>query len=165
MRLATVLCLTTLFAGCATYEDALSRGQHAYGANDYELALAIFRNLEPDTDSLEPKERSGYAYFRGMTDFRLNYRSDARHWLAVAQVLDKANPGGLDADQLRRLDETLAVLNAEVYRTRPAFADSDSKFTEKTRRTVTEKPAPGHCAAKADCPAGNTCQAGECVPE
>ena len=43
-----------LATGCATYKQDLERAQGHYDANRYENALALFRVLEADIDSLEP---------------------------------------------------------------------------------------------------------------
>jgi hypothetical protein len=116
-RLALVALL--LATSCATYRDDLSRGQRFYRDNQYDQALAMWRVLEPDVDSLSPAERTQYAYLRGMTDYRLAMPADARHWLALAKVQNEMNPGGLDATSLALLEKTLAELNAEAYRNLP----------------------------------------------
>ena len=108
-----------LIAGCATYRDDLHRGQRFYTDNHYDQALSIWRVLEADLDSLSPAERSQYAYLRGMTDYRLSMREDARHWLALAKVQNEMNPGSLDATAVEFLDKTLTELNAEAYRNLP----------------------------------------------
>jgi hypothetical protein len=102
-------------AGCATYSSELVRAQRAYEAGEDERALAIARALEPDTDHLEAPDRARYAYLRGMTDYRLGYKADARHWLAVAAADEKEVPGSLPADWTATLDESLADLSAAVY--------------------------------------------------
>jgi hypothetical protein len=102
-------------AGCATYQDELASGQRAFEASEHERALAIFRALEPDTPHLAPGERAQYAYLRGMTDFRMGYRAEARHWLSVAGALEEETPGALSADWRRRMADTLKELNEEVY--------------------------------------------------
>jgi hypothetical protein len=45
-------------AGCSTYRDHLNRGQRLYDENEYERALAIWRSLEPDTDSLSLNDQA-----------------------------------------------------------------------------------------------------------
>jgi hypothetical protein len=102
-------------ASCATYEEDLMRGQHAFEQSEHERALAILRALEPDTARLSIVGRAHYAYLRGMTDYRIGYRSDARHWLAVATTIDEEAPGSLPADWERRMSESLKELNEEVY--------------------------------------------------
>jgi hypothetical protein len=102
-------------ASCATYHDDLQRGQTAFEQNAHERALAIFRALENDTAHLSPAERAQYAYLRGMTDYRIGYNADARHWLVIAKALEGEAPGQLPADWPPRIDEALAVLNEEVY--------------------------------------------------
>jgi hypothetical protein len=115
------LALAALFlvAGCATYRDDLSRGQRLYADNHYDQALATWRVLEADMDSLTPAERSQYAYLRGMTDYRLTMRADARHWLAIAKANNDMNPGGLDATAVAQLEKTLTELNEETYQALP----------------------------------------------
>lgn len=85
----------------------------------YDQALAIWRVLEIDLDSLSPTQRTEYEFLRGMTDYRLGMRADARHWLAVAKANDEAHPGGLDQAAAAQLDLVLADLNKEVYASLP----------------------------------------------
>jgi hypothetical protein len=118
MRLLTAAPLTLLafmVPACATYQDELASGQRAFEASEHDRALAIFRALEPDTSRLSPSERAHYAYLRGMTDFRIGYQAEARHWLSVAAALEQQAPGSLPADWTKRLGESLKELNEEVY--------------------------------------------------
>ncbi|HEX4473466.1 MAG TPA: hypothetical protein VH142_00215 [Polyangiaceae bacterium] len=108
----TALIVTT---ACVTYREGLNRGQRLYDTNEYDKALAIWRDLEPDMDSLSVNDQSRYAYLRGMTDYRLGYRPDARHWLAIAKAIDDKNPGGLNDDWKARTNDALNDLNREVY--------------------------------------------------
>jgi hypothetical protein len=113
MRVALVLVLAAI--GCATYHDELSRGEHAYEKNDHEKALAIFRALEPDQTHFDDTEEARYAYLRGMTDYRIGYRADARHWLVVAKAIEDKNPDALPPDWKNRLGNTLSELNNDVF--------------------------------------------------
>ncbi len=112
---AWLLALAFAAAGCATYEDDLARAQHAYDASEHEHALAIFRVLEPDLARISPADRARYAYLRGMTDHQMGYKTDARHWLAVAAAIEQATPSSLQADWVKRMDAAMNVLNDEVY--------------------------------------------------
>src|SRR5437763_478778 len=56
-------------ASCVTYAEELNRGQRYFQANEYERALAIWRVLEQNVDSLSSVDRTRYAYLRGMTDY------------------------------------------------------------------------------------------------
>lgn len=140
-RLAAALVLGSLLAlgGCATYKQDLERAEKHYSENRFESALALFRVLEADMDSLSPGDQAKYAYLRGMTDFRLAalaapgsgvadprrmFRINARHWLAVAAATEKASPGGLTQEERQRMDETLGELNREVYGGAEALADA-----------------------------------------
>lgn len=162
-RLTASLILVSLFVfgGCATYKQDLERAEKHYAANEYEPALALFRVLEDDLDSLTPGDQARYAYLRGMTDFRLSalavsgsgaadpkkaYRSNARHWLAYASATEKATPGGLTQEEKTRLDETMNDLNREVY------GGGDS---------VTDPPADGSATpAGSNAPASGSAPAG-----
>ncbi len=111
------LAAALLFAvpACSTYRDDLVRSQHAFEENRHEEALAILRLLEPDTSQLNAAEQARYAYIRGMTDFRIGYKADARHWLAVARAIDEKTPGIVPADWRTRLDTSLAELDSQVW--------------------------------------------------
>lgn len=104
-----------LASACVTYREDLNRGQRFYEENQYESALALWRELENDMDSLDHADQARYTYLRGMTDFRLGYRSDARHWLAIAKAIEQEHPGGLKPDWSERLEASLTELNQEVY--------------------------------------------------
>ncbi len=107
-------CLS-LLVGCATYHDDLERGQHYYDLNQYNNALSVWRILEVDWDSLTYAEQARYAFLRGMTDYRMGYRADARHWLAMSKAVAQHHPGGLDAKSLAQLEQALTEFNAAVY--------------------------------------------------
>jgi hypothetical protein len=103
-------------SACHTYQDDLARSQRAFEHADYERALAIFRALEPDMVShFSLQEQAQYAYLRGMTDYRVGYKVDARHWLALAHAIDASRVGLLPNDWKGRMKETLGELNEQVY--------------------------------------------------
>ncbi|HTQ06638.1 MAG TPA: hypothetical protein VMI54_22435 [Polyangiaceae bacterium] len=131
--------LALLVVGCTTYREDLNRGQRLYEENQYEHALAIWRVLETDTDSLSDNDQARYAYLRGMTDYRLGFRPYARHWLGLARALDKEHPGGLNQEWRDRLDKSLADLNNDVYGGAERFDKSSPGFVEHPA----DAPAPG----------------------
>lgn len=112
---ALVLLGALLASACSTYRDQLARGQHAFDQNDHDRALAILRDLERDVKRLTAPEQAGYAYLRGMSDYRIGYKADARHWLSVAKAYEDRSPGVLPADWKARTHEALAELNEVVY--------------------------------------------------
>jgi hypothetical protein len=115
-RLAVALVGWAFVAGgCATYQDELARGQRAFEQSEHDRALAIFRGLEPSANALSVVDRAHYAYLRGMTDYRIGYRADARHWLAMAAVMDERTPGSLPPEWAAKAAESLHALNEEVY--------------------------------------------------
>jgi hypothetical protein len=107
--------LTLSVGGCQTYQDDLTRSQRAFEQNEHEHALAILRQLEPDTFHLSAGEQAQYAYIRGMTDYRIGYKADARHWLAIAKAMDETTPGLLPQDWKARMSDALGELNEGVY--------------------------------------------------
>jgi hypothetical protein len=112
---AVVMLACLMSAACATYQDDLARGERAFEASEHERALAIFRALEPDTGRLSQTDRAHYAYLRGMTDFRIGYKAEARHWLSLAFALEQQTPHSLPEEWTKRLGESLKELNESVY--------------------------------------------------
>jgi hypothetical protein len=113
-------------ASCVTYAEELNRGQRHFQGNEYEQALAIWRVLERDIDSLPPGDRARYAYFRGMTDYRMSLRDDARHWLAMARAYDTAVPGGIEDAWRERMNEALKDLQGDLLRDGPVARAPDA---------------------------------------
>jgi len=124
------LLLGSTVMGCATYTQDLERARRHYQGNQYENALALFRVLERDMDSLSPAERVQFAYLRGMTDYRLastaaggtgvknpkqSFRHHARHWLGLSAAMEQDVPGSLNGDEKERLAKALDDLNHEVF--------------------------------------------------
>lgn len=148
-----------LLSGCQNYRGQLARGQGYYEQNQYEAALAVFRNLELDQSSLSHPEMVRYCYLRGMTDYRLGYKADARYWLGLSKAaLKRAQAGegeeaALQADEVKRLDETLTELNNEVF----GLEGSEAPEGE-TGEALGDK-----CEWTSDCDSGFACQEGVCV--
>ncbi len=178
--------------GCQTYRDDLNRGQRYYEDNQYAQALALFRALERDTDSLSVHEQTRYAYFRGMTDYRLarveggndeRFDRHARYWLGIASAIEKEHPGGLREHEKKRLDETLEELNNKTFGISSRFDTSGSSAEETTTAGDIGAPATGEsptesappdaaepgaggakpCHASSECPSEYICQDGACV--
>ena len=117
--------------GCATYHDELVRGQTDYEKNEHERALAVFRALEADQSHFDVSEEARYAYLRGMTDYRIGYRADARHWLMIAKAIDDENKDAIPSDWKNRLDSALKELNDEVWGGGMAALGNDGKRPKK----------------------------------
>lgn len=115
--LSTLAALAALagLAGCSTYRGQLARSQQAFEVNEHERALSLLRDLERDVPRLETPEQAQYCYLRGMTDYRIGYRADARHWLALASAYEGRSPGVLPADWKARTNEALEEMNTVVY--------------------------------------------------
>src|SRR5882724_7920664 len=102
-------CLLLLIS-CVTYAEELNRGQRYFQGNEYERALAVWRVLETDIDSLSPMDRARYAYLRGMSDYRMSLRADARHWLALARAYEQMSQGSLEEGWRERMRDALQDL-------------------------------------------------------
>jgi hypothetical protein len=188
MRYALFLLLVLCLSACATYREDLNRGHRLYEEHRYERALAIFRYLEPDIDSLSFKDQARYAYLRGMTDYRLGseFRADARHWLAIAKAIEQEHPGGLAEQWKQLLDEALGDLNREVYARlgapaqpppgdagQPAApppssgaappAPAQPPPVRSAQPAQPQPAAPKGCDTNADCPSGHMCHEHQCV--
>ena len=124
---------------CSTYRDHLTRGQGLYEQNQYEYALAIWRVIEENVHTLSEPDRSQYMYFRGMTDYRLGYRSHARYWLGLAKANEQTHPGGLRPEWKKRADQALTDLNKEVFG-QATFGGSES-VTEHSQKQTDGVPA------------------------
>jgi hypothetical protein len=151
MRSALVLALVAAAAisvvGCNTYSQNLARSREAFEQNQHERALAILRALEPDENHLTENEQAEYAYLRGMTDYRIGYHSDARHWLAGARELEKSNPKALTDDWKARLGQVLDELNTRVY-AEGVMALSNAPAAKGDAAEVEDKPEPKKGAKK-----------------
>jgi hypothetical protein len=122
--LAPLAATAVLLPACTTYAEDLNRGERHFQANEYERALALFRVIEPDMDSLSPVDRTRYAYLRGMTDYRMSYRADARHWLGLARAMEKQTPGGIEESWKDRLNQALTDLDGDVFGGAEGTSDS-----------------------------------------
>jgi len=129
MRFAALAAV--VLVACTTYREDLNRGQRLYEENQYEHALAIWRLLEDDMDSLSANDQARYAYLRGMTDYRLGFRPYARHWLGIAHSIDKEHPGGLNQEWRDRMTKSLDDLNNDVYGGSERFDKSSPASVEK----------------------------------
>jgi hypothetical protein len=140
-----VLLLALLGIACSTYREDLNRGQRLYEENQYDHALAIWRLLEEDVDSLSMNDQARYAYLRGMTDYRLGYRPYARYWLGIARSIEKEHPGGLNQEWRDRLAKSLEDLDNDVYGGAERFDKNATTFVERSN----EAPADGGTPAPA----------------
>jgi hypothetical protein len=115
LPLSLLVLLASSTTACMTYRDQLVRSQQAFEQNQHERTLTLLRALEPNTTRLSTPEQAQYAYLRGMTDYRIGYRADARHWLSLAKTYDDASPGMLPTDWKARMTDALAEMNGVVH--------------------------------------------------
>jgi hypothetical protein len=100
---------------CATYQQELQRAEEHFTHDEHEKSLATLRALEPDWTALDVRDRARYCYLRGMTDYRIGFKADARHWLAIAAQIDIDTPGSLVPSEKNLVAEKLAELNAIIW--------------------------------------------------
>lgn len=137
LDLVSATASSVVFLGCATYSNELTRAQRAYEQGEDERALGLLRALEPDVERLTTGERARYSYLRGMTDYRLGYRADARHWLAWAGAVEKNRRDSLSPDWSATLADTLNELNVAVYRAGIAsLFDADASTVRATASVI-----------------------------
>lgn len=113
--LAGLVAFAIAASGCNTYRDQLVRAQHTFENNEHERTLTLLKELERDVTKLSTPEQAEYAYLRGMTDYRVGFRSDARHWLSIAKTYEDTSPGMLPTDFKARMTAALDELNNVVY--------------------------------------------------
>lgn len=182
--------LGTSAVSCTTYKDNLSRGERLYQENKFGDALALWRLMERDVDALSRADQARYAYLRGMTDYRLGFRSDARHWLAIAKAIHDQEVASLDANAEGTTKTTLGELNRDVYGLVPVETESSTKeHADEQDEPREEEPAPASesvseessesppresppsrrdssepfCRVDADCPGSEICVAERCT--
>lgn len=177
-RLGPALIASVALVACSTYQDHLNRSQRYYDENEYENALAVLRVMEPDVDSLSWPDRARYAYVRGMTDYRLGYRSHARYWLGISQAIESQHPPALNEQSKARAQEALSDLNRDVYggdappaEASPAVAEDGTSAPASTAvppaSDTQQEPQPDGaqraCRQDTDCSAEELCIRGGCI--
>lgn len=131
-RAGFVALVALVLGGCFGPREILARGQDYYENNEYERALAVWRELSRHEPVLSPADRARYAYLRGMTDYRLGFRDDARHWLAMAKVAEQRSPGSLAPVWMTRLDGALGDLEREMLGIRAEGGDAVQSIEAET---------------------------------
>lgn len=108
---------TVCFLGlsCSPYQQQLQRGLRYYENNQYEEALALWRDLGAEEKSFSRSDQARYAYLRGMTDYRLGFAGEARYWLSLARATDQLHPGGFEPQWSQRLTRALRELSRITY--------------------------------------------------
>jgi hypothetical protein len=155
-RAGLVALAALMLGGCFGPREILARGQAYYENNEYERALAVWRELERHESVLSSAERARYAYLRGMTDYRLGFRDDARHWLAMAKVTEQRVPGSLEPVWMARLDGALGDLEREMLGIRAEGGDAVQSIEAQSLPPPEEIPmqeAPPRAAPSPESPA------------
>ncbi len=165
LKVWTAVACALLIGGCATYTEGLNRGQRLYEENEYERALAIWRALGADIDSLDYDDQARYSYLRGMTDYRLGFRFDARHWLALAKAVEQEHPGGLSEQWKQRLEAALDDLNKDWYGGAESGFDDSASTSVERKKTVDEQGNPVDAEPAPEAPAPEAPAPGAPAPD
>ena len=112
-RVALALALATTL-GCAGLSDDLRHARRSYAAAAYEDALTWLVAVEADIPAATRAHQATWHYLRGMTEYRLGHRREARHYLALAHVIVGDRGVGLQPQWRRTLALTLAELSSEL---------------------------------------------------
>ena len=107
--------VVALGAGCATYEQELGRAEEHFTHDELDKSLAALRALEPDWAAFGTRDRARYCYLRGMSDYRIGFKADARHWLAIAAEVDEDTPGALIPSERSLVNDKLSELNQVIW--------------------------------------------------
>ncbi len=117
-------------AACNSIADQLARSEQHYQSARYEAALANLEDMEHELPHLGAAERVRYEYSRGMAHLRLEQRSDARHWLAIAREENRAAPGALTDDAVAIVERALVELDPLAPRNATSGGDASAATSD-----------------------------------
>ena len=110
MKAMTLVAWVVLVASCAQLREDLRKAEADYDAARYENAVVWLDDLERDTPSMDEQMRARFYYLRGMTAYRLNRRTEALHYLALAREVAGEQGVGLREQWRSTLEGTLEEL-------------------------------------------------------
>lgn len=132
LPLVCVLVASSLAPGCAALSDDMQRAEHSYEQARYEDTLIWLRDLEDDAPSMDHAMRTRYFYLRGMTEYRLDHRMDALHYLAVAREVAGDDNVGLREEWRQIMNRTLEELTPHGMSYRPPDAEAEGDDASAT---------------------------------
>ncbi len=110
LRMVFVVLSATALLACGQLREDLRKAEGDYDAARYENALVWLDDLERDTPSMDEQMRARFYYLRGMTAYRLNRRTEALHYLALAREVAGEQGVGLREQWRSALEGTLEEL-------------------------------------------------------
>lgn len=105
---AAVVLLGSTACGAALAD--LRRAEESYDDARYEAAREWLLDIESTSMGFSRPDRTRYFYTRGMTEYRLEHRSEALYYLAMARQTAGEDDEGLEDEQVQILSRTLAEL-------------------------------------------------------
>ncbi len=106
----TAIALFLLLAGCAQLRDELQRAEQGYEEARYERANIWLDELEGDVGDMDQPMQARFYFLRGMTAYRLDHRTEALHYLALAKQRSGPRGDGLRREWRELLDSTMEEL-------------------------------------------------------
>ncbi len=116
------LLLAVAAMGCAQLSEDMRLAEVEYETARYENALVWLDDVEDQTPDMDVATRARYFYLRGMTSLRLNQRTEALHYLALAREVGGDQGTGLKPEWRTTLASSLEELTpvGQTHRARSA---------------------------------------------
>jgi len=99
-----------LATSCAMVRADLDRAERSYEQARYEDAKVWLDDLEDDAPGMDTDNRARYYYLRGMTEYRLDHRQDALHYLALTRELVERDRASIRPEWTQIMTNTLREL-------------------------------------------------------
>lgn len=128
---AFCLSFAVLLTACAHVDHRIENAALCFDDARYDDALVWLADLDDDVGRMALDDETYFFYLRGMTAYRLDRRTDALHYLALARAMMDTHslaPEGVDAALLARTLEELT----------PTTASWDARPRETAEPTVTD---------------------------
>lgn len=109
---ATILAAVASLAllACNQLHDDMRRAEDHYASAHYDSAESWLVEIEPRVTGMSLTDQARFYYLRGMTAYRLQKTTDARHYLALARELNGDEGQLLGEGWTSTLNRTLAEL-------------------------------------------------------
>ncbi len=144
-------CAVLALSSCSS--GHVKRGAALYAEGRYIEAADVFEKTEYMLEDCDPRDRAGYAVYRGLTLLGLGDLRHAQRWMAYAYQVEKKHPGSLRNDEREMLDSGWGELGERLSRT-PA-----PPSTPGTALAASQPPPPP--APPEQPPEGTTPEAGQ----
>lgn len=117
MRALRFLPLCLALTACAHVDHRIENAAVCFDDARYDDALVWLADLDDDVGRMAKDDETYFFYLRGMTAYRLDRRTDALHYLALAKAMidtHSLTPEGVDMALLTRTLEELTPTTASA---------------------------------------------------